>query len=97
MVVRLASAVATAWVPDIFILDEVLTIGAEPFPRKYLERLRLFRESWATILLVSHNTAQVCDPCSRASWLEPGERNALGPTAEVAAADEALTGGGVPQ
>jgi len=97
MVARLGFAVATAWVPDILILDEVLAVGDEPFQRKCFERLRHFRDSGATVVLVSHNTAQVRDSCVRAAWLERGELRALGPTAEVAAAYEAFTGGGAPR
>jgi ABC-2 type transport system ATP-binding protein/lipopolysaccharide transport system ATP-binding protein len=97
MVARLGFAVATAWVPDILILDEVLAVGDEPFQRKCFERLRLFREGGATVLFVSHNTAQVRNMCTRAAWLEHGELRALGPTTEAAAAYEAFTGGGVPR
>ncbi len=91
MVARLGFAVAAAWVPDILILDEVLSVGDEAFQRKCLERMRSFQESGATVLMVSHSASTVEHMCARAAWLDHGQVRALGPAAEVTAAYHAST------
>jgi ABC-type polysaccharide/polyol phosphate transport system ATPase subunit len=86
MVARLGFAVASAWVPDILLLDEVLAVGDEPFQRKCFDRLRAFRQSGTTVLFVSHSTAAVQEMCTRAVWLDRGEVRAIGDVQEVTAA-----------
>ncbi len=93
MVARLGFAVATAWVPDILILDEVLSVGDEDFQRKCLERMRAFQESGATVLMVSHSASTVERMCTRAAWLDHGKVRALGLAAEVTGAYHASTAG----
>jgi ABC-type polysaccharide/polyol phosphate transport system ATPase subunit len=93
MVARLGFAVAAAWVPDILILDEVLSVGDEAFQRKCLARMRSFQESGATVLMVSHSSSTIEQMCKRAAWLERGEVRAYGPAAQVTAAYHAFTAG----
>ena len=93
MVARLGFAVAAAWVPDILILDEVLSVGDEAFQRKCLERMRAFQESGATVLMVSHSASTVERMCARAVWLDHGQVRALGPASEVTGAYHASTAG----
>ena len=83
MMGRLGFAVATAWVPDVLILDEVLSVGDASFVERCEERLRRFRDAGTTILLVSHATQAVATTCSRCLWLDAGRLRADGPTAEV--------------
>ena len=83
MVARLGFAVATAWEPDILILDEVLAVGDEAFQRKCQARMRAFRDNGATVLMVSHNAATVHAMCQRALWLDHGAVRALGVAVEV--------------
>ena len=93
MIARLGFAVATAWTPEILILDEVLSVGDEAFQHKCLERMRSFREQGATVVIVSHSASVVNAMCARAAWLERGEVRALGPAAEVTGAYHASTAG----
>jgi len=93
MVARLGFAVAAAWVPDILILDEVLSVGDEAFQSKCLERMRAFQESGATVLMVSHSASTVERMCARAVWLDHGQVRALGPASEVTGAYHASTAG----
>lgn len=72
MVARLAFAVATAWVPDLLVLDEVLAVGDARFLGRCGHRIRTMREQGATILLVSHTPQQILDHCTRCIWLEKG-------------------------
>src|ERR1700710_244491 len=45
MQARLGFSIATAWVPDILILDEVLAVGDATFTDRCEQRLRRFREA----------------------------------------------------
>ena len=83
MVARLGFSVATAWLPDILILDEVLSVGDAAFARKCTERLRTFRESGATVLLVSHSVDTVRSLCQSALLLEHGNVLEIGPASDV--------------
>jgi ABC-2 type transport system ATP-binding protein len=72
MFARLGFSVATAWRPDILILDEVLSVGDAAFAQKCADRMRSFRESGATVLLVSHSVTTIQSLCQRALLLEHG-------------------------
>jgi ABC-type polysaccharide/polyol phosphate transport system ATPase subunit len=83
MVARLGFSVATAWEPDILILDEVLSVGDAAFTKKCTERMRSFRKSGATVLLVSHSVDTIRSLCQRALLLEHGNIMEIGPAREV--------------
>ncbi len=72
MLARLGFAIATAWVPDLLILDEVLAVGDARFYRRCEKRMERFRELGTTTLMVSHDTDAVRSHCRRAIWLERG-------------------------
>jgi ABC-type polysaccharide/polyol phosphate transport system ATPase subunit len=72
MVARLGFAVATAIMPDILIVDEVLSVGDIAFQEKSAARIREFREAGATILLVSHSMEAIAKMCDRVAWLDHG-------------------------
>jgi ABC-type polysaccharide/polyol phosphate transport system ATPase subunit len=86
MLARLGFAVATDVQPEILILDEVLTVGDADFRRKGAERLAHYRDSGATVLMVSHELESVSELCGRAAWLEGGRLRAVGPAADVVGA-----------
>ncbi len=83
MVARLGFAVATAWQPEILILDEVLAVGDEAFRAKCQTRMQAFRSSGTTTLLVTHDLNTVGSLCVRAVWLDHGELRVLGTADEV--------------
>lgn len=83
MVARLGFSVATAWTPEILILDEVLTVGDAAFQEKCRARMGAFAGGGATILLVSHDPATIRQVCRQAVWLDRGEVRAVGPASEV--------------
>ena len=83
MQARLGFAVATAWKPDILILDEVLSVGDVAFQEKCLNRMTDFRESGATVLMVSHSIEQIRTICKRALWLDKGEIKVMGDAQDV--------------
>jgi len=70
---RLGFAVATAWQPDILILDEVLSVGDIGFQKKCVNRMSKFRDRGATVIMVSHSVNRIQEICERAIWLDHGE------------------------
>jgi ABC-2 type transport system ATP-binding protein/lipopolysaccharide transport system ATP-binding protein len=83
MFARLGFAIATAWHPDILILDEVFAAGDAAFTLKCEERIREFRKAGVTILLVSHAAYLVTETCDRCLWLDKGKLRADGPSVDV--------------
>jgi ABC-type polysaccharide/polyol phosphate transport system ATPase subunit len=77
MAVRLAFAICRR--PDVLVVDEVLAVGDAAFRGKCDRRLREFRDSGTTLLLVSHALAEVARSCDRALWLDHGEVRAIAP------------------
>jgi ABC-type polysaccharide/polyol phosphate transport system ATPase subunit len=72
MSARLGFSIATDVDPDVLVVDEVLAVGDQPFQEKCLERMRAFRRSGKTIILVSHDLATVQAFCDRALLLNRG-------------------------
>ncbi len=72
MYARLGFAVAISVRPDILIIDEVLSVGDEAFSHKCTERIRSFKGSGRTIILVTHDLSMVEKLCDRAVWLRKG-------------------------
>jgi ABC-type polysaccharide/polyol phosphate transport system ATPase subunit len=85
MLARLAYAVATAWPPEILLIDEALAVGDASFAAKCFKRQRKFQEDGATVLLVSHDVETLKLMTERAVWLEQGQVLLEGPTPEVVA------------
>jgi ABC-2 type transport system ATP-binding protein len=73
MYARLGFAVATAHVPDILLVDEILSVGDGDFQQKCFARINEFRNLGSTIVMVSHNMDQVEKMCQRAIWLNKGK------------------------
>lgn len=92
MVARLGFAVATAWVPDVLILDEVMAVGDQAFNRKCQTRFEHFRDAGTTVLLVSHSPEVVKSACSRCLWLNAGKLVADGRPSDVMGAYLESTG-----
>ena len=80
---RLHFAIATALAPEILLVDEALAVGDRAFRERSAHRLDEHRASAGTVLLVSHNLAEVRRSCERTIWLQEGRIMADGPTEEV--------------
>jgi lipopolysaccharide transport system ATP-binding protein len=83
MFMRLAFAVATHVDPDILIIDEILSVGDEHFQRKSEAKMREFRTSGRTIVLVTHGLSTVESWCDSAVWIDGGRVRMQGPPREV--------------
>ncbi len=73
MYMRLAFSVATEVDPDILIVDEILSVGDGGFREKCLDRIRQFRDSGKTILMVSHDMNIMSNFCSRLLLVHQGK------------------------
>jgi ABC-type polysaccharide/polyol phosphate transport system ATPase subunit len=72
MFARLGFAVAVHVDCDVFIADEVLAVGDQPFKKKCMARMEEIRESGVTLFYVSHAAASVRKMCDRVIVLEKG-------------------------
>ncbi|HPC04056.1 MAG TPA: ABC transporter ATP-binding protein [Syntrophales bacterium] len=72
MQVRVAFSVATAFRPDILVVDEALAVGDAYFQHKCFQRIREFQEERTTLLIVSHDPSAIQSLCSRAVLLDDG-------------------------
>lgn len=89
MKARLGFSVATIKIPQILIVDEVLSVGDGRFRKKSEERMLELIESDATVLFVSHSLEQIRRLCTKVVWLEKGQVKMTGNTNEVCDAYEA--------
>lgn len=72
MQVRVAFAVATAFRPDILIIDEALSVGDAYFQHKCFDRIKKFAELGTSLLFVSHDAIAIKSICSRALLIKNG-------------------------
>jgi ABC-2 type transport system ATP-binding protein len=84
MVARVAFAIATVVVPEILIVDEVLSVGDFMFQQKCERRINtLIQEHGVTVLIVSHDHNLIERLCNKAVWIEKGHMRMLGTAQEV--------------
>ncbi len=72
MQMRVAFSVATAFRPEILIVDEALSVGDAYFQHKSFDRIREFQKQGTTLLIVSHDRGAIQTLCNRAILLEHG-------------------------
>lgn len=74
MKARLGFSISLSLNPDIFIVDEALSVGDKGFAKKCLNRMMKLRdEQNKTILFISHALPQVREFCKSAIWIEGGK------------------------
>lgn len=83
MQMRVAFAVATAFEPEILIVDEALAVGDAYFQQKCFHRIENFKKGGGTLLFVSHDANTVKHLCDRAILLSHGEVLSDGPPKAV--------------
>lgn len=89
MRMRLNFAIATAFDPDVLILDEWLSAGDTAFRRKATERMKAFVGKAGILILASHSKSLLTETCTRAIWLDAGTVRMDGPVSEVLEAYDA--------
>lgn len=83
MEVRLGFAVAAHVDPDVLLVDEVLAVGDAAFQAKCLNKLAELKSQDRTIVLVSHNVANIVQHCDRVLWIDRGTLRASGDPDDV--------------
>lgn len=92
MRMRLSFAIATAFAPDILILDEWLSTGDAAFKEKASERMKRFVETAGILVLASHSRKLLEDNCNKAIWIEKGQIRMEGAVGDVLGKYEGTAG-----
>ena len=92
MLTRLAFSIATVVVPEILIVDEILSVGDEEYQAKSRAKMTELMGGGTTVLFVSHDMQQIRDLCTMAVWIDGGRVMKTGAPDEVC---EAYAGRGI--
>ncbi|MCQ1949494.1 ABC transporter ATP-binding protein [Arthrobacter jinronghuae] len=85
MYLRLAFSVAVHTDPDIFLVDEILAVGDEPFQKKCIDKIKELAGEGKTLVVVSHDLDLVSRICKRGVVLEHGQVVMDGPVDDAVA------------
>ena len=83
MAMRLAFAIATAFSPEILLLDEWIGAGDVEFREKAQERMHSLVSQSGITVIASHNRALLRAVCDYGLWLDRGVMRAFRPIDEV--------------
>jgi ABC-2 type transport system ATP-binding protein len=83
MQVRLAFSIAVQADADIFILDEVLSVGDERFQAKSVGKVKELVAAGKTVLFVSHEIEEIKEFCNRVMFIDEGKISYFGDTEEA--------------
>jgi len=72
MYLRLAFSIAVHSPADIFLFDEVLSVGDESFQQRCRDRITRISDEGKTILIVSHNPVELDKTCDRIVEIRQG-------------------------
>jgi ABC-2 type transport system ATP-binding protein len=72
MYLRLAFSVAVHTDPEVFLVDEILAVGDEPFKQKCLAKIKELADAGRTLIVVSHELDLVVKICERGVLLDHG-------------------------
>jgi len=85
MYLRLAFSVAVHTDPEVFLIDEILAVGDEPFQRKCITKIQELARNGKTLVVVSHDLDLVSRICERGVLLEHGNLMFDGPIDQAVA------------
>lgn len=83
MKARLGISVATAFRPDILLVDEVLGVGDASFRKKSENRVREMISGSGTVIIVSHSQGFMMEICDRIILIENGKVHDIGKPKEI--------------
>lgn len=83
MVVRLAFAMATAFPPELLLMDEWILAGDAAFMEKAKVRVESMVRHADILILASHSATTLAEWCNRLIWLEAGQIKADGKPLDV--------------
>ncbi|PTT17962.1 ABC transporter ATP-binding protein [Microbacterium sp. HMWF026] len=72
MFLRLAFSVAIHTEVDVLLIDEILSVGDEPFQQKCIARIKDLHAQGKTLVVVSHDLDMVSDLCERGILMRQG-------------------------
>ena len=85
MYLRLAFSVAVHTNPEVFLVDEILAVGDEPFQRKCIAKIMELAAAGKTLVVVSHDLDLVAQVCERGVILAHGKIIFDGPVHDAVA------------
>jgi ABC-type polysaccharide/polyol phosphate transport system ATPase subunit len=85
MALRLGFAIASHLEPNVFVVDEALSVGDAAFQERCMERMSKLVRSGTTLIFVSHNLASIEVLCTRGILIEKGRSLGEGPIKEMMA------------
>ena len=94
MLARLGFSIATIVDAEILIVDEILSVGDAAFQRKCEQKMDALLSGGTTLIFVSHSGEQVKRLCRKAVWLDHGQVQLYGDSAEVYDAYQRFLDGG---
>src|SRR5699024_1874141 len=80
---RLGFSISSSLNPDVFIVDEALSVGDPAFTEKSIDKMMSFKENGKSIIYISHSLSQIRQFCDKVLWIEAGRIKAYGNTEEV--------------
>ena len=83
MFMRLAFAVAINVDADIWLVDEILSVGDQHFQEKCLNKMKDLKSQGKTMVFVTHSLGSARELCDRAVWLNKGRIQLDGDVNEV--------------
>ncbi len=83
MSAKLAFSIVTSLDADIFLIDEILSVGDEHFQNKCFRKIKEICTSGRTVVIASHNIAFIERLCTRVIWIDQGKKVMDGPTHRV--------------
>ena len=84
MQMRVAFAVATAFAPDLLLIDEALAVGDLSFQAKCFARIEAMRAQGCAMVFVSHSVEEIVKHCGRALFVDAGQLKMDAPSRDVA-------------
>jgi len=90
MKMRLLFAIATAFAPDVLLLDEWLSAGDAAFKKRARERMRAMADEAGVLVLASHHSEMLRATCNKALWIEQGRIRMFGGVNETIDAYDAF-------
>ncbi len=83
MIGRLAFSIATDYVSDLILIDEVLSVGDSDFQIKSKNRMDGLLKSGASVVLVTHSLETVRSLATKAIWINRGNAMKFGSPSQV--------------
>jgi len=80
---RLGISVATAFKPDLLLIDEVLGVGDASFRKKSEERVKEMIAESGTVVMVSHSLGMLKKICDKIVWIDQGCIKKIGNPEEI--------------